>query len=133
MLLNSNSVILTWKMLISLERRLRDADAATTPTVPRVKANSLDLVLARDIGDELISVRLCSGQADRARREIEHKGEGRRFERMDSRSRHAFAGRESFELRQVRLIQQPVRSLIFTGNRGTAPRGTIIRDRPAKY
>lgn len=52
---------------------------------------------------------------------------------MDGRLRHAFAGRESLELREIRLIQQAVRFLVFAGNRGAAPRGAIIHDRPAKY
>jgi hypothetical protein len=48
---------------------------------------------------------------------------------MGGRFRQGFAGRESFELREIRLAQQAVSSLIFAGNDGAAPRGATFHDR----
>ena len=51
-----------------------------------LKTNGLDVVLPRDIGDEV--AKLCSGQADRARRQVEQNGEeDRGFELTGGRFR----------------------------------------------
>jgi hypothetical protein len=49
------------------------------------ETNGLDVVLPRDIGAEV--AKLCSGQADRARRQVEQEGKARRFERTGGRFR----------------------------------------------
>src|ERR1700730_501170 len=69
------------------------------------QANRFNIVLARHIGDKLINVGLCSRRAHCASGQVDHKGEDRWFERMDGRLPDAFADRESFELREIRLFQ----------------------------
>ena|ERR1700730_5676823 len=71
----------------------------------RLKTNGLDFVLPCKTGNQLINVCILPGQAYRARGQVEHQGESRRFKLAGDRFRQALAGRQRLQSCKIRLVE----------------------------